>query len=368
MKQRGFVNIIVIIGIGIAILVGVTSYFVVIQLVPSLKPAPAPIACTMEAKLCPDGSAVGRTGPNCEFTPCPDINPTPTPVPDGEPVFCTQDAKQCPDGSYVGRTGPNCEFKCPTTTTGCTKDSDCPSAQYICQETQGTGTTCPSNDQSCVPTHTVIAGECKLKAGSRCNVDADCAGGNLCHNNICASPIGNQCSGPSDTSCPADYECVQGCGSPVGYPDEPPPPYFCQLKGYTRVCPICLAINTLIDTPIGAVPVQQLQPGAAVWTTNQSGQRIAGIVMTTGRTLVPSTHQMVELILADGRRLFVSPGHPTIDGRTVGELVAGDLYDGTRVVTAGRVTYGASATYDILPTGATGFYWANGILLDSTLK
>lgn len=29
------------------------------------------IACTMEAKLCPDGSYVGRTGPKCEFTPCP---------------------------------------------------------------------------------------------------------------------------------------------------------------------------------------------------------------------------------------------------------------------------------------------------------
>jgi hypothetical protein len=28
-------------------------------------------ACTMEAKLCPDGSAVGRTGPNCEFAECP---------------------------------------------------------------------------------------------------------------------------------------------------------------------------------------------------------------------------------------------------------------------------------------------------------
>jgi hypothetical protein len=28
-------------------------------------------ACTAEAKLCPDGSAVGRTGPNCEFAPCP---------------------------------------------------------------------------------------------------------------------------------------------------------------------------------------------------------------------------------------------------------------------------------------------------------
>lgn len=29
------------------------------------------IACTMEAKLCPDGSYVSRTGPNCEFAPCP---------------------------------------------------------------------------------------------------------------------------------------------------------------------------------------------------------------------------------------------------------------------------------------------------------
>ncbi len=33
--------------------------------------APGPVACTMEAKLCPDGSAVGRTGPNCEFSACP---------------------------------------------------------------------------------------------------------------------------------------------------------------------------------------------------------------------------------------------------------------------------------------------------------
>ncbi len=27
--------------------------------------------CTEEAKVCPDGSTVGRTGPNCEFVPCP---------------------------------------------------------------------------------------------------------------------------------------------------------------------------------------------------------------------------------------------------------------------------------------------------------
>ncbi len=32
---------------------------------------PQPMACTEEAKLCSDGSAVGRTGPNCDFPPCP---------------------------------------------------------------------------------------------------------------------------------------------------------------------------------------------------------------------------------------------------------------------------------------------------------
>lgn len=32
---------------------------------------PKQVVCTEEAKLCPDGSYVGRTGPNCEFTACP---------------------------------------------------------------------------------------------------------------------------------------------------------------------------------------------------------------------------------------------------------------------------------------------------------
>ena len=29
------------------------------------------------------------------------------------PVACTMDAKICPDGSYVGRSGPDCKFVCP---------------------------------------------------------------------------------------------------------------------------------------------------------------------------------------------------------------------------------------------------------------
>lgn len=43
-------------------------------------------------------------------------NPNPTTVTTG--VACTMDAKMCPDGSYVGRTGPKCEFSaCPASAT-----------------------------------------------------------------------------------------------------------------------------------------------------------------------------------------------------------------------------------------------------------
>lgn len=45
-----------------------------------------PIACTADAKLCPDGSAVGRTGPDCSFAPC----PTETVPP---PTVCSPESK-----------------------------------------------------------------------------------------------------------------------------------------------------------------------------------------------------------------------------------------------------------------------------------
>jgi hypothetical protein len=43
---------------------------------------------------------------------------TPTPTPTPSPVACSQVAMLCPDGSYVGPTGPNCVFaSCPISTT-----------------------------------------------------------------------------------------------------------------------------------------------------------------------------------------------------------------------------------------------------------
>ena len=50
------------------------------------QPQTKNIGCTLEAKICSDGTAVGRTGPNCEFSACPasnvsnkDITPTENP-------------------------------------------------------------------------------------------------------------------------------------------------------------------------------------------------------------------------------------------------------------------------------------------------
>lgn len=40
-----------------------------------MAPHPEPRACPMDARICTDGSTVGRTGPNCEFAPCPTGTP-----------------------------------------------------------------------------------------------------------------------------------------------------------------------------------------------------------------------------------------------------------------------------------------------------
>jgi hypothetical protein len=90
--------------------------------------APVASACTMDAKVCPDGTAVGRDGANgCEFLPCPD----PAPTPDDGPVACTMEARVCPDGSAVGRDGERaCAFApCPgegTVIGRITLESECP--------------------------------------------------------------------------------------------------------------------------------------------------------------------------------------------------------------------------------------------------
>lgn len=56
-------------GIVLIVLLGVAGFFY--RNVMETAGNPEPVACTMDAKMCPDGSAVGRTGPSCAFSACP---------------------------------------------------------------------------------------------------------------------------------------------------------------------------------------------------------------------------------------------------------------------------------------------------------
>jgi hypothetical protein len=143
---------------------------------------------------------------------------------------------------------------------------------------------------------------------------------------------------------------------------------FLKKEHNDRPCPICLSEDTVIDTPNGAINVRDVKKGMAVFTQDASGHKYIGTILQTGKTMVSTIHEMVHIILDDKRELHVSPNHPTADGRLFGELLVGDTLDGSKIENTERIQYDGTYTYDILPSGQTGFYWANGILTKSTLK
>jgi hypothetical protein len=134
------------------------------------------------------------------------------------------------------------------------------------------------------------------------------------------------------------------------------------------MCPICLASNTLIATPDGEVKVQDIVVGDIVWSVNMNGERVSSLVTTIGSMQAPASHQVIHFVLSDGREVWLSPNHPGLDGRPIDALYVGEKYDNAVVVTADLVPYWDEKTYDILPDGETGLYFANGIVVGSTLR
>lgn len=133
-------------------------------------------------------------------------------------------------------------------------------------------------------------------------------------------------------------------------------------------CPICLAGGTRIQVPGGETAAADLRPGMTVWTVDAAGHRVAEPILEVTRRPVPIQHQMVQLRLDDGRELVASAAHPLTDGRVMGGLRTGDRVDGSTVASATTIDWNEAATYDLLPAGATGWYWANGILIGSTIR
>ena len=131
---------------------------------------------------------------------------------------------------------------------------------------------------------------------------------------------------------------------------------------------ICLTPGALIATPNGDVKVMDLKPGMPVYSMDLEGNRVVAPVVMASRVTVPDTHTVCRVVLDDGRELYVSGVHPTADGRAIDDLAAGDRIDGACVESVERVAYTGGYTFDLLPGGDTGYYWANGILIGSTLS
>ncbi|MBI2405498.1 hypothetical protein HYV21_00380 [Candidatus Microgenomates bacterium] len=124
-KQNGFAPILAIILLAVAVVGG---YFLYQQ---QIKPNQT--ACTQEAKICPDGSAVGRVGPNCEFAECPTPQ-TPQPSPNKSPTVCIQVITPAKNQ----QTGECKEFPTPC---------DVPTGWQTIQSCNSTPTACPTPPQ-----------------------------------------------------------------------------------------------------------------------------------------------------------------------------------------------------------------------------
>ena len=59
--------------IGLAVVILGAGVFLVVKKGDAPPAHPESVICTMDAKICPDGTGVGRTGPNCEFADCPSV-------------------------------------------------------------------------------------------------------------------------------------------------------------------------------------------------------------------------------------------------------------------------------------------------------
>jgi len=134
----------------------------------------------------------------------------------------------------------------------------------------------------------------------------------------------------------------------------------------SNLCPVCASPDTPIATPSGERPIAELRVGDLVYSFD--GDAIVPVpLVAVGRTPV-ERHHVVRVVLGDGRRLEISAGHPTADGRTFGDLRAGGRLDGREIVSVELVPYEHPFTHDILPGSTSGAYFAAGALIGSTLR
>jgi hypothetical protein len=134
---------------------------------------------------------------------------------------------------------------------------------------------------------------------------------------------------------------------------------------YSTVCPVCASPDTPIATPNGERRIADLRAGDLVYTVDDQQIRPVPIAQIN-RTPV-FNHRVVRVTFAGGRALEISAGHPTADGRTIGDLRPRGELDRHVIESVEIIRYEHPYTYDILPASKSGAYFAAGVLIGSTL-
>jgi hypothetical protein len=198
-----------------------------------------------------------------------------------------------------------------------------------------------------------------------------CTGANpYCHGGMCGTPACNTTGCTGGELCCGTACCMTGmlCCDTFGPLPQQFPVCTQPMNG---TCPpgctgcVCASPDTPIATPGGDRPIADLAAGDLVYSVDH-GAVVAVPVLRANRTPVRD-HHVVRVRLAGGAVLEVSPRHPTADGRTFGDLRAGDALDGLAITSAELVPYGHPFTYDILPASETHTYYAAGALIGTTL-
>jgi len=143
--------------------------------------------------------------------------------------------------------------------------------------------------------------------------------------------------------------------------------YYVHQSSAMGACPICLAGGSVISTPNGLIPVSKIALGMHIWSATTDGQPVEAVVLETTSRLAAPGSQLLHVTLADGRQITASAPHEIADGRPLGSLRVGDEIQGVAITELNVVDDSLGFTYDLLPSGATGEYWADGILMRSTL-
>jgi len=136
----------------------------------------------------------------------------------------------------------------------------------------------------------------------------------------------------------------------------------------SNLAPNCLSNHTSISTPEGNVPASDLRTGMVIYTLDKAGNKVTEPIELVMKLSGSEGYELRRLVLSDGRELEISGTHPTAGYGRIADLSPGDVLDGSTVVSIEGVRHDGSFVYDLLPAGDTGFYWANGVLVGSTLS